>query len=248
MIGIFDSGSGGLTVLQALKRRVPDADVTYFGDIRNAPYGSRTPHDLIRLTEAGIHTLQRCGATEIIVACSSVAPSVLAGVAEHSRLIDMTRPTARAMRKHAGKRVLLVATPATVASRLYADALEVIVQLDELPIAGLASAIEFGAPVPEVESIVRDAFQKREKQTYDQILLGCTHYPLVKDVIEKEARNFFGAIECIDPAEAVAEESAERFDARGSGIVTFRISKDSSHFRNRVQELFPDAQHAIDVI
>lgn len=248
MIGIFDSGSGGLTVLRALRQRAPQADIVYFGDIKNAPYGSRSSEELIELTGAGIRTLQELGADEIISACNSVASSVLAGVAGNTRLIDMTRPTARAMRQSAGKRVLLLATPATIFSRTYTDALNVIVMLDPLPVEGLASAIEFGTPRSEIAAIIQKALKTREGREYDQILLGCTHYPLVRDVIEEEARKLFGPIECIDPAEAVAREAVERFSIRGDGKLQFHISQKSNEFYHRVASMFPGSGVAITVI
>ncbi len=247
MIGIFDSGSGGLTVLQALRTRAPQADVVYFGDIENAPYGSRSAADLIQLTTDGIQSLMHFGASEIIVACNSVSASVLSGVASHSRIVDMTRPTARAMRRHAGKRVLLIATQATIASKLYSDALDVIVLLDPLPISGLASSIEFGASAPEIADIVRRALEERKGKKYDQILLGCTHYPLARSIIEEEAKKLFGDVEYFDPAGAVAIEAAQRFNIHGKGNMMFKISKDSEHFRRRVEEMFSGELYSIEI-
>ncbi|MBI5456450.1 aspartate/glutamate racemase family protein [Candidatus Kaiserbacteria bacterium] len=247
MIGIFDSGSGGLTVLEALRKRSPEADVVYFGDIGNAPYGSKSQEELIQLVTAGIKALHGLGAAEIITACNSAAPSMLLGAVPDARFIDMTRPAARAMRKHAGKRVLLMATPATVASKMYTDALAVIVELDELPISGLARAIEFDVPAEETRDIVRAALKERAGETYDAIFLGCTHYPLVKDIIEEEARALFGNILLIDPAEAVADEALERFETVGTGKLVFNISKDSEHFRKRAATLFGNANYTITI-
>lgn len=248
MIGIFDSGSGGLTVLKALRLRAPQADIVYFGDIKNAPYGTRSAEELIALTGAGIRKLHALGADEIISACNSVAASVLAGAAGTTRLIDMTRPTARAMRQYAGKRVLLLATPATILSRTYTDALGVIVVLDPLHVEDLAGAIEFGASKSEIAKIVRKTLMTRENREYDRILLGCTHYPLARDVIEEEARKIFGAIDCIDPAEAVAEEAIERFSIRGDGKLQFHISQKSDQFRHYVAELFPGSERSITIV
>ncbi|TSC87160.1 MAG: glutamate racemase [Parcubacteria group bacterium Gr01-1014_8] len=247
MIGLFDSGSGGLTVLDALRKKAPNADIVYFGDIKNAPYGTRSKEELASLTTAGIRMLQNFGTDELISACNSAALSVLLGAAGHARIIDMTRPTARAMRQYAGKRVLLLATPATIISRLYSDALETIVLLDPLPIAELAAAIEFGASRSTIRDIVRSSFRERKGRQYDLVLLGCTHYPLARDIIEREAEKMFGKVEYIDPAEAVAEEAAQRFHTEGRGKLAFKISKDSDHFRKRVAELWPDAKYTIQI-
>jgi len=248
MIGLFDSGSGGLSVLTALRKRAPNADVVYFGDIANAPYGIRTPDDLKALTEKGVRLLLDTGATEIVSACNSVSYSVLAGAAHDARVIEMTRPTAHMMRAHAGKCMLLIATPATIAARIYKDALGVTVILDELSIPELAGAIELGAPEGELKRIVRNAFRLREGNRYDGIILGCTHYPLVRNVIEECAKEAFGNTEIIDPAVAVAEDAVQRFDVSGSGTVRFLLSKDSQVFRNRINELFPDGRYTIETI
>ena len=248
MIGIFDSGSGGLSVLSALRAKVPQADIVYFGDIGNAPYGPRTQDELAGFVKSGMKALADRGATEIIAACNSISFSVLAGAAGHDRLIEMTRPAARMMRKFAGERVLLLATQATVDSGIYREALWSIVDLDELPVPNLASAIEEGKSPEMISVIVGEALQKRKGKKYDKILLGCTHYPLVRDVIEKEVQQFFPDAKLIDPAEAVAEEAAQRFDTKGSGILKFVISQDSHEFRNRVAPIFLETPSTLDVI
>lgn len=248
MIGLFDSGSGGLSVLSALRVRAPDADIAYFGDIAHAPYGTRSAQELIELTKAGVATLKEMGATEIVSACNSVAPSILTGAAGTTPVIEMTKPTAAGMRAHRGARVLLIATPATVNSRIYENALANIVQLDSLAIPGLAGAIEFGAPEGEVAEIVCEALQTKRNQKYAYLLLGCTHYPLALSTIQAEARNILGEIECINPAGFVADETITRFDCAGSGSLHFKISKDSEPFRARVGELFPAARYTIDCL
>ena len=82
MIGLFDSGSGGLSVLQAIRKRKPTTDVVYFGDIKHAPYGTRPEHELVHLTTDGLRTLRMFGAQEIVSACNTVAPTVLKHGAE----------------------------------------------------------------------------------------------------------------------------------------------------------------------
>ncbi len=248
MIGLFDSGSGGLSVLSALRVRAPEADIAYFGDIAHAPYGTRSALELVELTKKGIAILKEMGATEIVSACNSVAASVLAGAAGATPVIEMTKPTAAGIRAHQNARVLLIATPATVNSRIYENALAGVVKLDSLAIPGLAGAIEFGAPTGEVAEIVREALQTKRNQKYEYLLLGCTHYPLALSTIQAEARNILGEVECINPAGFVADEATKRFDCAGSGSLHFKISKDSAPFRTRVRELFPAARYTIECL
>ena len=248
MIGLFDSGSGGLTVLAALRKRAPDVDIVYFGDIQNAPYGEREAEELVRLTESGMKRLSEAGASEVVSACNSVSLSVLMGSAGHERVIEMTRPVARALRAHAGGKFLLIATPATIRSGIYRDAIGVSVLLEELPIPELASAVEFGASKKEILAILHSAFSKQQGKTYDGIILGCTHYPFAREEIQSTARDIFGATLIIDPAEAVADEVIKRFETEGNGAMRFLISKDSEVFRTRVRELFPEARYTIEVL
>lgn len=248
MIGLFDSGSGGLSVLSALRERVPHADVVYFGDIKNAPYGIRSQEELAALTVAGIEILKNMGATEIVSACNSVSPAVLSGAAGNIPTIEMTAPTAQAMRTYAGKRVLLIATPATILSEIYQHSLGGIISLDPLPIPELAGAIEFGENDKRIAQIVRDSLVERKRNSYDLLLLGCTHYPLAKEIIEQEAGRVFGKIRCIDPAGFVAGEAAKTFNCNGAGALRFRISKDSPQFRERVAKLFPSGGYTIRLI
>lgn len=238
MLGLFDSGSGGLSVLKALRERAPSADIAYFGDIAHAPYGIRGAEELAQLTREGVATLKNMGATHIVSACNSVSPSILAGAAGKMPVIEMTRPTAKGMIAYKGKRVLLIATSATVASRIYNDALSGFVQLESLPIAELAGAIEFDAPQQEIARIVQRAFAPLSGKVFDALLLGCTHYPLVRQSIEREANAAFGTMTVVDPADFVAEEVALMFPVGGAGSLTFKISKDSEPFRRRVAALF----------
>ncbi|OGG73198.1 hypothetical protein A3A38_01755 [Candidatus Kaiserbacteria bacterium RIFCSPLOWO2_01_FULL_53_17] len=248
MIGLFDSGSGGLSVLQAIRKRKPTTDVVYFGDIKHAPYGTRPEHELVHLTTDGLRTLRMFGAQEIVSACNTVAPTVLKHGAEGADVIEMTRPAARAMRQYAGGRVLLLATPATVTSRIYESAFGGMVVLDQHPIRDLEGAIEFGAHDDKIRDIVRSELSKRWGQSFDYLFLGCTHFPFVRSIIEEEARAVFGAVDIIDPADAVAEETERRFDTSGSGETYFRASEDSEHFRRRIRELFPEYEETIKIL
>jgi glutamate racemase len=248
MIGMFDSGSGGLTVLSALRKRAPRADIVYFGDIAHAPYGVRSADELSHLTRAAAVCLREAGATELVSACNSVSPAVLSGAAEPLPAIEMSAPTRHGMQGFCGKNVLLIATPATVRSGMYENAFGHLLTLDSLAVSALAGAIEAGEGAETIAAIVREAFAARAGKRYDALLLGCTHYPLVRETIESEAAAVFGTIECIDPAAFVAEEAARRFDLRGSGAIRLLISKDSAVFRSFAARLLPEAGYTIEVV
>lgn len=252
MIGIFDSGSGGLTVLKTIRERMPSADVLYFGDIKNAPYGSKSPAELSRLTFSALDLLARRGATNIVSACNSVSASLAvslfdAGEITSEHLIEMVGPTVRYF-KHAESKILLCATPATVKSEIYQNAFSMMgKEIQTLAIPELAGAIEFGSSDDEVEAIIRDAFKNIPRESFSALILACTHYPLVLPLFRKVLGE---DIFIFDPAEAVAERVEELWWPReaGDGKLTFLISKDSEPFRRFVGEFFPKDTERVEVI
>lgn len=240
MIGIFDSGSGGLTVLKEIREQMPSADILYFGDIKNAPYGSKSNAELSVLTVRAIELLQKRGATSIVSACNSVSASLAVSLLDAlslapDHLIEMVGPTVGSFRDSSA-RLLLAATPATINSEIYQNAFRMIGKdVGTLAIPDLASAIEFGAKEEEIERIIRDAFADTRLDNFDAVVLACTHYPLVTHVFER----VLGPVPLYDPASEVGERVKRRLWPRevGDGTVRFLISKDSPHFRDRIASL-----------
>jgi glutamate racemase len=240
MIGFFDSGIGGLSVLAALRRHAPHADAVYYGDtLRGAGSAGHPEEALARIATEGLQTLRMFGAQEIVSASDTVAPAELVHASLGARVIEMTGPAARALQPHRGKRVLLLATPATVITGIYERVLQPIVELEQLPISNLASAIEFDEGDASVRSIVRRALMPLGGRKFDIVVLGCTHFPFVRDIMEEEILSHLGAVEIMDPADAVAKEVSTQFVTAGSGSSYFYLSQDSDIFRKRVEAMFP---------
>lgn len=246
MIGVFDSGSGGLTVLRRIRARMPRADLLYFGDIRNAPYGERSREELARLTLAAMSRLREGGATSIVSACNSVSASLVASRSSGGpeRLIEMVGPTVASLRDDE-RRLLVVATPATIASRLYEDGFRALgKEVGSLALPGLAGAIEKGDEAA-AKAIIH-ASLAGVAGAYDAVVLACTHYPLVTRLFAED----LPGIELIDPADAVAARVAEEWsqEEQGNGTTHFLISADSAPFRALVAKLFPESEARIEVI
>jgi glutamate racemase len=243
MLGIFDSGSGGLGVLAEIRKIQPKIDIIYFGDIKNAPYGNRSREELNALTVAAINRLLHEGATNIVSACNSVSGSIVLpmtnGLGVKSfEMIEMVGPTVKRMKDEQGK-ILLLATQATVDSGIYQNAFNAIgKKIVALPIKDLAEAIEFGASNERIEKIIKEALKNQEP--FDCLLLGCTHYPLVKNIFEKITNKIGKNIKIVDPAGMVAEEVSIRMRENGQGKTRFLITKDSAFFRERVKRMFGD--------
>jgi glutamate racemase len=126
-----------------------------------------------------------------------------------------------------------------VVTGIYERALQPHVELEQLPISNLASAIEFGESDIAVRSMIRKALMSLKGKQYDIVLLGCTHFPFVRAILEEEVWTHLGAVEIMDPADAVAAEAAIQFVTEGSGTSFFYLSQDSDIFRTRVESLFP---------
>jgi glutamate racemase len=211
-IGVFDSGVGGLSILRALRQRLPDASMIYVGDVAHAPYGDRDADSVIDRSLRIVEWLAGQGATMIVVACNTA--TVLAIEAVRARWPGIVfvgvepgvKPAAASSRT---RRIAVMATVATAGSaRLqhliarYADDAQVHVQ----PCPGLADAIERGvldgAALRDALKPHCDAIALAE---VDTVVLGCTHYPFIEDAI----RALLGpGITVIDTATAIAERSA----------------------------------------
>jgi glutamate racemase len=250
MIGIFDSGSGGLTVLRAVREVLPSCDVLYFGDIKNAPYGDKSHEELSAFTVEAIQLLQKNGATKIISACNSVSASLALSVfdafgIEPGHIIEMVGPTVAYFRgSHA--RIVLCATAATINSGIYQNAFRMIGKdLATVAIPELAGAIEFGAPEEELKAMIERALGSAPE--FDVLVLGCTHYPLVRKLFEAIVPP---RAVVFDPAVAVAERAHRLFWPQevGNGTTRFIISKESPQFRALVAAFFPADADAVEVL
>jgi len=251
MIGIFDSGSGGLTVLKALREELPSADAVYFGDIKNAPYGDKTQEELSVLTVQGFGLLRSYGANRIVSACNSVSASLAVSLMDAlellpGELVEMVGPTV-AYFKHADARIALCATPATIRSGIYQNGFKMAGRdVECIPIKDLAGAIEFGESPERIKEIIEKAIVPY-RGTFDVLILACTHYPLVAQVFEEVVGQ---EVMVFDPAVAVAERAQKLFWPKevGNGTTRFLISQDSTIFRARVQSLFNMGEEVIEVV
>lgn len=251
MIGILDSGSGGLTVMKAIREQLPSSDIVYFGDIKNAPYGSKSQRELSELTAKSIHLLRERKAERIVSACNSVSASLAVSLLDvfgilPGQLVEMVGPTVGYFKNIEG-RIAVCATPATVASGMYENAFHMIGRETlSIPIPDLAAAIEFGQSDTDIKTIIEDALSPH-KGEYNILILACTHYPLVQHIFSE----LLGSeITIFDPAEAVARRTKKLFWPQevAFGTTHFIISQESEHFKKYVKQLFPNLAYKIEVL
>lgn len=252
MVGVFDSGSGGLTVLRAIRNELPSCDVVYFGDIAHAPYGSRSQEELAGFVAQGLALLRARGAERMVSACNTASASLALSLydafdMEPGSIIEMVGPTVSYF-KESKRRIVLCATPATVRAGIYQTAFALVGQsITAVPIEGLAGAIEFAEGKERQREVITEAFKNIEWAQVDTLILACTHYPLALDVFKELLP---AHVEIFDPAVAVAARAIRQFwpqEVR-DGKTTFLISKDSVPFRELVAKLFPDTPYTIEVL
>lgn len=247
MIGIFDSGSGGLTVLKAVRACMPEADIVYFADIANVPYGDKTPAEIDALTMMGMRVLVEYGATHIINACNTVSAALTLGHIDllgigRDRVVEMIMPTVAGVKKDGHNRIGLVATHATVQSGIYDRRFSMCgIESRSVALPRLVPAIEGGDT--DVCHLIRDDVVAATKDV-TALVLGCTHFPLVQSSFEKVLSEIGrGDIKIIDPAQYVAHEALEQWGKMdGGGSVTFVVSKPSAVFQARARSLFDDSE------
>jgi glutamate racemase len=241
MIGIFDSGVGGLTVLKALRETLPSCDVLYFGDTKHVPYGEKSRRELAELSVAGLTLLHERGARNIVSACNSVSVSLAVSLFDTfslspAHLTEMVGPTV-AYFKGSSARIVLAATVATVESEIYQNGFRMIgKEIETIAFEGLASAIERGAAEGEIEAIIREGFTGIVLDESAVVVLACTHYPFALALFRKVLGD---NVLIFDPAYAVSERAEKLFwpQEAGSGTTRFLISADSAHFRALAAEV-----------
>ncbi|MEO0401547.1 MAG: glutamate racemase [Pseudomonadota bacterium] len=199
-VGIFDSGLGGLTVLDAAQKRLPEVPFVYLADSANAPYGVRTADDIYQLTCAAVQRLFDAGCDLVILACNTASAAALrrmqeAWVPVNKRVLGVFVPMIEALterqwgdnsppREVGVQHVALFATPATVASRAFQRELAfraIGVDVEAQACGGVVDAIEDGDMIL-ADALVRshvDAL-KRKMPEPQAAILGCTHYPLMQ--------------------------------------------------------------------
>lgn len=225
-VGVFDSGIGGLTVLDALQKRLPEVPFVYFGDNAHAPYGVRTADDIFNLTTAATERLWAEGCDLVILACNTASAAALKRMQETwlpagKRVLGVFVPLIEALterqwgdnsppREVAVKHVALFATPATVASRAFQRELAfraIGVDVEAQPCGGVVDAIEQGDEIL-AEALVRSHVEalKRRMPHPQAAVLGCTHYPLM----EKTFAEALGpGVKVYSQANLVAESLAD---------------------------------------
>ena len=216
VVGVFDSGFGGLTVLRSLLSRIPSARYLYLGDTARLPYGAKSQATIARYAVESARFLEQRGCDYLVIACNTATALALDDIrrAVHVPVLGVIEPGAHAARhavaNPAGE-VLVLATAATVQSHAYHAACKAIgLRAVEVACPLLVPLVEEGWTDHDVtREILRIYLSEALTQCNPQaVLLGCTHYPLIAGEIEKTLLALGSTAVVIDSAEATAEAAA----------------------------------------
>ena len=246
-IGIFDSGLGGLTILKTLSQALPQENLIYVGDTMNVPYGSKSKTAVTRFSLDIARFLENLGVKLIIVACNTASALALPQLQKqiHVPVIGVIEPGAlKAIQCTRNGRVAVLATEATVQSLAYPRAIN---RLDKR-IRTVQKACPLFVPMIEEgwihpsagKALIADYLHTIRQQKADTVILGCTHYPVIK---HKIAAYLGKHIQLVDSAQVLAEEVKIRLTqsgqlrTKGKGRLKIYASDDPARFKRLAKNI-----------
>jgi len=252
-LGVFDSGIGGLTVARALFERLPRESIIYFGDTARVPYGPKSPDTVRRYSAEILAYLLHRGVKAVVVACNTSTAHALGYLQSHSSVpvVGVIEPGARAAVAATRTGTIgVIGTAGTIASGAYERAIKALrpdARVYSQPCPLFVPLVEEGwFEHPAAELIARDYLAPLQRAKVDVLVLGCTHYPLLKPLL---ARVMAGGpdVKLVDSAEETAtavSKELERLNLLANGGAhdhRFVVSDDEPHFR-KVGALFLGAK------
>ncbi|BFM40028.1 glutamate racemase [Synechocystis sp. LKSZ1] len=216
-IGVFDSGVGGLTVLRELYRQLPKESILYFGDTARLPYGNRTSQEIVQFVREILTWMQEEQVKMVIMACNTSSALALDVVRQEFDfpILGVILPGARAAVR-LGRKIGVIATPATVASNAYRDAIH---EIDSQAQVWQVACPEFVPLIeqnriydPYTKQIARDYLQPLLEVQIDTLVFGCTHYqhltPILREILP-------ASIHLVDPASYVVKAARKELEVLG---------------------------------
>ena len=249
-IGIFDSGLGGLTILKALRRTLPHENLIYFGDSANVPYGSKSKQTVTRFSIDIARFLESQGVKMIVVACNTASALALPTLRKqcHVPVIGVIEPGAKkAAASTKNGRIAVLGTEGTVKSNAYAAAIlkynpHARIKQQSCPLF-VPLVEENWTKKPAALLIAQDYLSSVRRHRADTVILGCTHYPVLKKVI---AHVLGPKVTLIDSAQTVAQ-AVQTFlrenniqETVGKGKLTVYASDDPARFKRLATHLLAD--------
>ncbi len=220
MIGVFDSGIGGLTVVHALLNHFPGQDIIYLGDTARTPYGSKSSHTIVKYSLNNTEFLIRHGADIIVIACNTASSYAYDAVRCNFNVpvFEVIGPGSQlAVQRSRKQRIGVIGTRATIASGIYEKRIIAIApeaKVYSMPCPLLVPLVEEGwIDKPETNMIVRKYLAGLKTKQIDTLILGCTHYPVLRELIQ---RKIGSRVMLVDSAEAIAGQISRHLESHGN--------------------------------
>ena len=242
-IGVFDSGIGGLTAMKELIKLLPNEDIIYFGDTARVPYGTHTPETIVRFAKQDLNFLLQQNVKAVLIACGTASSTAL-GELKKMTDIPILGVIEAAARKSVeiskNKKVLVLSTPATTRSHAYNNAINRIddsVEVVEKACPLFVPLVENGyvqIDNPVTKLVVKDYLGEVSSFGADAVILGCTHYPLIKDAI----CDFMPDIQMVEAGKEAAIELScllEKMSLKndvGVGKIRYVVSEKTESFKD----------------
>lgn len=247
-IGVFDSGVGGLTVLNKLKENVSAQNYIYFGDTARIPYGEKSKEELININRAILDYYQSIGSKLVVMACNTSSAVALYEVEGDYdfKIFGMIDPVSRYLAFSDAKKIAVMATSATVKSQAYSKFIKrysTSKEVLEVPCPGLVEIIEKNLLYnPEAQNLIKNYVDKALDFGAEKIVLGCTHYPFLTDIITEITGN---KDMIINPADFVVERVLEFLEENNCENVEnsrtkYMVSSAPEQFSKVVKAFIPD--------
>ena len=218
-IAVIDSGVGGISVLRELVKIMPNERFLYFGDSINAPYGTKSRETVLEITRNNLEMLKKRGIKALVVACNTATSAAVRILREENPeliIVGIEPAIKPASRLCEHPRVLVMATPLTLKEEKFKNLVarfEADGEFIPLPCPGLADLVETGeVDGDEIKSYLEELFSPYLDEKIDGIVLGCTHYPHVRHVINEI---WDGRVAIIDGGEGTARETHRRLAEKG---------------------------------
>lgn len=224
IVGVFDSGIGGLSVLSELEKLLPNEDFYYYGDSLNNPYGEKSDEELFEITSGVVDYLVNQGCRLIVIACNTATTRCMKYLREKYKDVIFvgTVPAIKVACDRDFKNTLVMATPATIESERTMELIRDNIRKDQniylVACPGLANAIEDNDQ-EKIKEILKDTFREYKDKEIDSIVLGCTHYPFIKEDILKE----MPGVILLDGSRGVAMEVKRQLE--NNGLLSDKLSR-----------------------
>jgi glutamate racemase len=239
-IGIFDSGLGGLTVVKAVRERMPQEDVIYYGDTAHVPYGSKSQETILSFTRDALRFFLSHNVKCMVIACNTATALALPEIKAESPVpvLGVIEAGARAaVRASQSKKIGVIGTPATIASEAYTKALRKLEPSCDIyahPCSLFVPFVEEGwLDRPATAMVIEEYLRPLKMAQIDTLILGCTHYPLlapkISEFLGPEVRLVDSASSCAEELEEILKEK-ELLRPEGEGSETFFVTDGAAKF------------------